>query len=53
MNQAFRNLAYRLAMLRSIRIISALANTEVQARAHLAGLPLVFISRAPNKGVIA
>lgn len=42
----------RLADLRRIRTVSAVADTEAQARAALAGLPLVFLSRTPsNKGV--
>lgn len=39
----------RLADLRRIRTISAVANTEAQARAALAGLPLVFLSRTPTE----
>jgi hypothetical protein len=38
----------RLAELRTIRTISAVADTEVQARTALAGLPLVFLSRTPT-----
>ena len=38
----------RLADLRRIRTISAFANNEAQARAALAGLPLVFLSRTPT-----
>lgn len=46
--------ACRLADLRRIRTITAVADTEAQARAALAGLPLVFLSRTPsNKGVAA
>ena len=46
--------ACRLADLRRIRTVSAVADTEAQARAALAGLPLVFLSRTPsNKGVAA
>ena len=46
--------ACRLADLRRIRTISAVADNEAQARAALAGLPLVFLSRTPsNKGVAA
>ena len=40
--------ACRLADLRRIRIVSALADTEAQARIALAGLPLVFLSRTPT-----
>ena len=39
--------ACRLADLRRIRIVSAVADNEAQARAALAGLPLVFLSRTP------
>jgi len=46
--------ACRLADLRRIRTITAVADTEAQARIALAGLPLVFLSRTPsNKGVAA
>lgn len=45
--------ACRLADLRRIRTISAFANSEAQARSALAGLPLVFLSRTPSKGVAA
>ena len=45
--------ACRLADLRRIRTISAFANNEAQARSALAGLPLVFLSRTPSKGVAA
>ena len=38
----------RLAELRRIRIVSTVAHTEAEARAHLAGLPLVFLSRTPT-----
>lgn len=38
----------RLADLRRIHIVSAVADTEAQARAALAGLPLVFLSRTPT-----
>ncbi|MGL6379005.1 host cell division inhibitor Icd-like protein [Aeromonas hydrophila] len=38
----------RLADLRRIRTISAVADTEAQARIALAGLPLVFLSRIPT-----
>ncbi|WP_270687987.1 host cell division inhibitor Icd-like protein [Aeromonas sp. D3] len=40
--------ACRLADLRRIRTISAVADTEAQARSALAGLPLVFLSRTPS-----
>ncbi|ABO90935.1 regulatory protein [Aeromonas salmonicida subsp. salmonicida] len=43
----------RLADLSRIRTISAMADTEVQARAALAGLPLVFVSRRPSGEVAA
>ena len=39
--------ACRLADLRRIRTVTAVADTEAQARAALAGLPLVFLSRTP------
>ena len=45
--------ACRLADLSRIRTISAVANNEAQARSALAGLPLVFLSRTPSKGVAA
>lgn len=45
--------ACRLADLRRIRTITAVADTEAQARIALAGLPLVFLSRTPSKGVAA
>ena len=38
----------RLADLRRIRTVTAVADTEAQARAALAGLPLVFLSRTPT-----
>lgn len=38
----------RLADLRRIRTVSTTAHTEAQARAALAGLPLVFLSRTPT-----
>ncbi|MGN4956750.1 host cell division inhibitor Icd-like protein [Aeromonas sp. 23P] len=41
--------ACRLADLRRIRTISVVADTEAQARATLAGLPLVFLSCTPTK----
>lgn len=40
--------ACRLADLPHIRTVSAVADTEAQARAALAGLPLVFLSRTPT-----
>ena len=40
--------ACRLADLRRIRTVTAVADTEAQARAALAGLPLVFVSRRPT-----
>ncbi len=40
--------AGRLADLRRIRTITAVADTEAQARIALAGLPLVFMSRTPT-----
>lgn len=40
--------ACRLADLRHISTVSAVAHTEAQARAALAGLPLVFLSRTPT-----
>ncbi len=43
----------RLAELRRIRTVSTVAHTEAEARAHLAGLPLVFLSRTPSKGAAA
>lgn len=43
----------RLVDLRRVRTISAVADTEAQARIALAGLPLVFLSRTPSKGVAA
>ena len=45
--------ACRLAELRRIRTVCIIANTESQARAALAGLPLVFLSRTHSKGVAA
>ena len=45
--------ACRLADLRRIRTISAFGQNEAQARSALAGLPLVFLSRTPSKGVAA
>lgn len=43
----------RLATLRRIRTVSTTARTEAEARAHLSGLPLVFISRRPVGEVAA
>ena len=43
-----RSRACRVADLPHIRTISAVADTEAQARAALAGLPLVFLSRTPT-----
>ena len=40
--------ACRLADLRRIRTVTAVADNEAQARAALAGLPLVFLSRTPT-----
>ncbi|MFB2831895.1 hypothetical protein ACE1BS_23930 [Aeromonas jandaei] len=46
--------ACRVVELPRIRTISAFGQNEAQARAALAGLPLVFMSRTPsNKGVAA
>ncbi|MGS3152484.1 ash family protein [Aeromonas sanarellii] len=45
--------ACRLADLRRIRTVTAVADTEAQARAALAGLPLVFVSRRPSGEVAA
>ncbi|MDX7723393.1 MULTISPECIES: ash family protein [Aeromonas] len=45
--------ACRLADLRRIRTVSTTAHTEAQARAALAGLPLVFVSRRPSGEVAA
>ncbi|MGL6575590.1 host cell division inhibitor Icd-like protein [Aeromonas hydrophila] len=42
-----------MAELPRIRTVSTTAHTEDEARAHLAGLPLVFLSRTPSKGVAA
>ena len=39
--------ACRLADLRHISTVSAVADNEAQARANLPGLPLVFLSRTP------
>lgn len=38
----------RMADLRRIRTVSTTAHTEAEARAHLPGLPLVFLSRRPT-----
>ena len=43
----------RVAELPRIRTVSTTAHTEDEARAHLPGLPLVFLSRTPSKGVAA
>ena len=43
-----RSRACRVADLPHIRIVSAVADNEAQARAALAGLPLVFLSRTPS-----
>lgn len=43
----------RLAELRRIRTVSTVAHTEAEARAHLAGLPLVFVARRPALEVTA
>lgn len=43
-----RSRACRVADLPHIRTITAVADTEAQARAALAGLPLVFLSRTPT-----
>jgi len=44
----------RVVELPRIRTVSTTAHTEAEARAHLPGLPLVFLSRTPsNKGVAA
>lgn len=43
----------RLADLRHSRTVSTVAHTEAEARAHLAGLPLVFIARRPAGEVVA
>lgn len=39
----------KLAELSRIRIVSAFGRTEAEARAHLAGLNLVFMSRTPAR----
>ena len=43
-----RSRACRVADLPHIRTVSAVADTEAQARIALAGLPLVFLSRTPT-----
>ena len=43
----------RLAELRRIRTVSTVAHTEAEARALLAGLPLVFVARRPALEVTA
>ena len=43
-----RSRACRVADLPHIRIVSVVADNEAQARAALAGLPLVFLSRTPT-----
>lgn len=43
----------RLAELRRCRTVSTVACTEAEARAHLAGLPLVFVARRPTQEVAA
>ena len=43
-----RSRACRVADLPHIRIVSAVADNEAQARIALAGLPLVFLSRTPT-----
>ena len=40
----------RIADVQRIRTISAVANTETEARARLTGLPLIFMSRTPAQG---
>jgi hypothetical protein len=49
-----RSRTCRVVELPRIRTISAFGHSEAQARAALAGMPLVFMSRIPsNKGVAA
>ena len=48
-----RSRACRVVELSRIRTISAFGQNEAQARSALAGLPLVFLSRTPSKGVAA
>lgn len=43
----------KVAELSRIRTISTYGRNEAEARAHLAGLPLVFLSRRPAKEVTA
>jgi hypothetical protein len=43
----------RVAELRQPQTVSTTARTEAEARAHLSGLPLVFISRRPVGEVAA
>ncbi|WP_349922610.1 host cell division inhibitor Icd-like protein [Aeromonas veronii] len=43
----------RLATLRRLRTVSTIAHSEAEARAHLPGLPLVFLSRRPSEEVAA
>ncbi|WP_323878653.1 ash family protein [Aeromonas hydrophila] len=43
----------RVAELRRPRTVSTIACTEGEARAHLPGLPLVFLSQRPAMGVAA
>ena len=43
-----RSRACRVADLPHVRTVSAVADTEAQARIALAGLPLVFLSRTPT-----
>ena len=42
-----------IAALTAIRTVSVYATNEAQARARLAGLPLVFLSRSPAREVAA
>lgn len=43
----------RMAELTQPKTVSTVAHTEAEARAHLAGLPLVFLSRRPSGEVAA
>lgn len=43
----------RVAELTQPKTVSTVAHTEAEARAHLAGLPLVFLSRRPSGEVAA
>ena len=43
----------RIADFQRIRTISAFAKSETEARQHLSGLPLVFLSRSPAQEVAA